>query len=98
MVDTGALARFVGFEVPERRPDGFDAFDHLLWAARVWHRCVQPCAAEVWQVFRIRRTANEKSLSRKRLLDLSQHFCPQMRIDFSVLQTLAHFLEALAAI
>src|SRR3989442_1291795 len=70
-----SLASFVSLKVPQRSPDGFDSLNKLLGSPDIGNCSVKTCAAELWQVFRIGRTANEQAFAVKFLPDSSQNLC-----------------------
>src|SRR4029434_17506 len=46
-----ALASFVGFKIPQRRPNSFDRLNEFLVSANVRNGGVESGPAKVWQVF-----------------------------------------------
>jgi len=93
-----SLARFVGFEIPQRRPDGFDCLDEFLISANIRDGGVESGAAKVWQVFGVGRAAHKQTLPGKLQLHPAQNLGPQFVIKLPLLDAIAQTHELLTTI
>src|SRR5918912_418328 len=98
MVYARAFPRLVGFEVPERGPDGLYSIYDGLVAFHVRHRVVKPCAVEVRQVFCVGRASNEESLIWIFLCDAAEDFRAKLCGELSLLETLSKIGQALSTV
>src|SRR6185436_9135813 len=97
MIDMGAFTRFVSFEVPQRGPDSLDCLNQSLIAANVRYGRVQSGAAEVWQIFGVRRASDKQTLTQIFRRDLFQNLIAQVWIKFTGLYSLPHCRQLLSA-
>ena len=72
---------FLGVGVKLGVPPALLAFQ-LLFATNIGHSRVETSAAEVWQVFGVRRATNKQTLARVFVCNFLEYQLPQLRIKF----------------